>query len=141
MNPTLKSIPWFKLFAGDWLANLGYQGFDDAERGQCFHLLMIYWIQGWISSDHAELSRPPYCTGPVSPRVIALFAKKGKGGEKLIHKGLEEQREAYTQKCLENAQNGRLGGRPKKTQDISDNRSVSGEKADGLFSETQKKAE
>jgi hypothetical protein len=138
MNPTLNSIPWFKRFVSEILSDLRYQALNDLERGQLSHLELIYWRQGWIPSDSAQLSCPPYCTGVVSPKVVAMFSK-AKGGKKLIHKGLQKQRSEYSEKCRRNAEHGRLGGRPKKTWEVSENHSVSGQKADGLSSESQEK--
>src|SRR5260370_41928309 len=94
MNAALNSIPWYKRFVSETLSDPRYQALNDSERGQLAHLELIHQRQGWISSDEAELSLPPYCTSPVSPRVLAFFSKV-KGGKKLIHKGLHKHRASY----------------------------------------------
>jgi hypothetical protein len=136
----LKSIPWYKRFVGEILSDFSYQALNDSERGQLSHLEMVCWRLGWIPADLEKLSRPPYCTGPVSPRVIANFSK-AKGGKKLIHKGLEKQRAEYSEKCRKNAENGKNGRRGKKTQEVSENRSISEREAVGSSWDSQKKPE
>lgn len=137
-GPIRTDIPWFKEFVAETLSDLRYLALSDAGKGQRAHLRLLCWRHGSIPADEATLSRPPYCSEPVLPEVLALFSKRG---NRLFDPALERQRTVYVEKCQKNRDNGHQGGRPKKTQEVNENRSVSDGLADGLRSLSDEKPE
>jgi uncharacterized protein YdaU (DUF1376 family) len=50
-------LPYFKIFPAETLADERFSGWDVAERGAWFTLILHAWVNGSIPSDEAALSR------------------------------------------------------------------------------------
>lgn len=93
------------------------------QRGAYIWLLMRQWIEGSLPNNPTVLSRliqtePDGFASVIWPAIKNKF--QSCGHSRIINKKLAEHRTAALEKVRKNRQNGRLGGRPKKTERLSE---------------------
>ena len=86
--------PAFQFYPADYLADMRIRMLSWASRGLYIDLLCYCWREGWIPSDSSAIAQLCNChdTATIEP-CLALFSSHPDDAGKLIHAGLDAERE------------------------------------------------
>lgn len=109
--------PAFQFYPKDFLTSEHVELMSLAERGAYITLICKCWIEGSLPSNVDQLAR--LCGTPAAafrklwPAMEPCFRQQG-NTDRLVHPRLERERRKQREYRRKQADNGRLGGRPKK---------------------------
>jgi uncharacterized protein YdaU (DUF1376 family) len=105
----MNRAPAFQFYADDFIG--GTVAMTNEERGLYILLLCLQWTQGGVSGEDAERLGLGMAKGSLG-RVLAKFVQDPRGGL-LKNERLESERLKQADFRKKQAENGKLGGRPK----------------------------
>lgn len=111
--------PAFQFYPKDFLTDSNVVVMSLQERGAYITLICQCWIDGSLPSDVARLAR--LCGVPVSPfrklwPALEPCFRPASNTDRLVHPRLELERRKQREFRRRQAENGRLGGRPRKPE-------------------------
>jgi len=104
-------LPFFKLFAKDFMTSRAFILMNGLERGVYFSVLLAEWIDGPLPNDAQQLSRLScitYSEFKKAWRVVSQRFKISDDGGKIWNKRLEDERQELTENYEQKSQVGRV---------------------------------
>ena len=116
-DSTPGKAPAFQFYPNDFLSDANVAVMSMQERGVYITLICYCWQQGSLPSSADQLARlcgtPAMSFRKLWPAILPCF-RAAASGERLTHPRLEHERKKQRAFRRRQADNGRLGGRPKK---------------------------
>jgi uncharacterized protein YdaU (DUF1376 family) len=132
-DSTPGKAPAFQFYPNDFLSDANVAVMSMQERGVYITLICYCWQQGSLPSNADQLARlcgtPAMSFRKLWPAILPCF-RVAASGERLTHPRLEHERTKQRAFRRRQADNGRLGGRPRKPTETQT-------KPMGLSGETQ----
>jgi len=89
-----KTLPWFKVYADNWIALVTAEELSTLAEGCLIRLLVRCWRNGSIPRDRSELARICGTAGPDLDAAIAQLAPLPDDPSRLHSPSLEAERDA-----------------------------------------------